>query len=231
MGYAWGATWALWLGILTSISPCPLATNIAAVSFIGKHLGSGGAGGVLAAGILYTFGRSAVYVALGVGIVAGALSIPGLSFFLQNNINPVLGPLLILVGMVLVDLIHFNLGSGQLISRIQDKINPAGRLAPLALGILFALAFCPVSAALFFGSLLPLAIQHDSPVVLPLLYGAGTALPVLGFAGVLAFSAQSIAAAYSRLTAMEVWARRITGVVFIVAGIYLSLKYVFFVVA
>ncbi|MFH1724926.1 MAG: aromatic aminobenezylarsenical efflux permease ArsG family transporter [Elusimicrobiota bacterium] len=216
---------AVWLGILTSISPCPLATNIAAISYIGKGLGRPSQ--VFLTGLLYTLGRMAAYVGVAVILLTWALSVPSVSFFLQNQMNKLLAPLLILVGMTLLELIRIDIPWPSIGSGIQKLADSLGIWAAAPLGAVFALSFCPVSAALFFGSLLPLAAKWDSSVGLPALYGLGTGLPVLGFAVVIAFGLNRLGAAFDKLTRFEWWARRITGGVFICVGVYLSLKYIF----
>jgi threonine/homoserine/homoserine lactone efflux protein len=97
----------------------------------------------------------------------------------------------------------------------------------LLLGVVFALSFCPLSAALFFGSLIPLAIRNGSRVLLPSLYGVGTALPVFAFALVIALGARSLATVFRRLTQVERVARWATGAVFVGVGIYLSVVHIF----
>ncbi|MFH1148362.1 MAG: aromatic aminobenezylarsenical efflux permease ArsG family transporter [Pseudomonadota bacterium] len=224
--FYFGAAMALWLGILTSISPCPLATNITAISFIGKQLGSPYQ--VLVSGLFYTIGRMVTYFGLSIFLVAGLLSIPELSGFLQKYMNKLLGPLLILVGMFLLELLQFGFFSGPAASeKMRARAGRAGIWGAGFLGIVFALSFCPVSAALFFGSLIPLSVKHQSSFVLPSLYGIGTGLPVSVFAVLLAFGARSVAAAFNRLTKVEWWIRRITGVIFILVGVYYSFTYVF----
>lgn len=213
-----GAFGALWLGILTSISPCPLATNIAAMSFIGKRLGSPMA--VLLNGILYTLGRVLAYVALGIIVIEGLLSIPGVANFLQRYMILLLGPFLIIVGLILLELIKFSMASVGGNSRLQEWASRSGFLAPFLLGVIFALSLCPVSAGLFFANLVPLSIQYGSRVILPTIYGIGTGLPVIGFAVVLGFSAGSLGKVFNRLTQFEWWARRITGGIFVIAGVY-----------
>jgi cytochrome c-type biogenesis protein len=216
---------ALWLGTLTSISPCPLATNVVAISFVAKRVGS--TGQVLLAGLLYTLGRMVTYLALGSLVVAGLLSIPGLSNFLQKYMNQILGPVLILAGMVLLDLLALPLptpGSG---GKLQQRVERAGFWGAGLLGILFALSFCPVSAALFFGSLIPLAVRQQSSLLLPALFGLGTGIPVIAFALVLAGSARSVGRLLDRVTQFEKYARPLTGGVFILVGIYYCLLYIF----
>jgi cytochrome c-type biogenesis protein len=216
---------ALWFGILTSISPCPLATNITAISFVGRRTGS--ARGVLLAGLLYTLGRALVYTAIGVLLVMSLLSAPMVSMTLQTWMNKLLGPILILVGMVMLGLLRFTFRGRGMSDHLQQRMERWGLLGALALGCLFALSFCPVSATLFFGSLLPLAVKHESGVLLPFVYGIGTALPVVIFALVLAFGARWLGKVFERVTQAERWMRTITGLVFVGVGIYMSLVYVY----
>lgn len=223
-----GVASAFWLGILTSISPCPLATNIAAVSFIGKQFTS--APRVALSGIFYVLGRMLAYLGLGAALIAGILSAPQLSVFLQKYMNRILGPVLILVGMVLLELLRFNITGGAVGERMQERAGKGGVWGAGLLGFLFALSFCPVSAALFFGSLIPLSVKDGSSVLYPMMYGAGTGLPVIVFAMMIAFGAKSISALYQKLTRVEFWARRVTGAIFIAVGVYYSLIYIFEVV-
>ncbi len=216
---------AFWLGILTSISPCPMATNIAAISFIGKQADKPKR--VLITGLLYTAGRTLAYMWLGIILVSSLLNAPGLSHFMQKYINMALGPLLILVGMVLLELLNIRLVSRGTSMKLQAKIGSWGLWAPFFLGILFALSFCPVSAALFFGSLLPIAVKMGSGVWLPMVYGIATGLPVLAFAIIISLGTQYISKAYNNITIIEKWGRLVTGTIFILVGIYLTLVHVF----
>jgi cytochrome c-type biogenesis protein len=220
---------ALWLGILTSISPCPLATNVAAISFVGRRVGNPRR--VFMAGFLYTLGRSLAYVILGVLLVGSLLSVPHVSYALQKYMNKILGPILILVGMFLLELLQVNLPGFSVGEGMQVRVEAWGVWGASALGVIFALSFCPVSAALFFGSLLPLALKAESGVLLPSLYGAGTALPVFIFAVLIALGTRAVSKTLDKLALVEQWARRITGIVFIGVGIYYCLVYIFGVLA
>ncbi len=216
---------ALWLGILTSISPCPLATNIAAMSYIGRRVDSPRQ--VFLSGLLYTAGRMVTYVVLGVLIVASLLSVSEVSLWLQKHMNQLLGPLLILVGMVLLGLIPLPVFGSTISEKVQRRAQSYGVWGAGLLGIVFALSFCPVSAALFFGSLIPLSVQSGSTVTLPSVYGIGTGLPVFLFAVLIAFGARTVGWAFDRLALVERWTRRITGTVFVLLGIYFCLSYIF----
>jgi len=219
---------ALWLGILTSISPCPLATNIAAISYIARRVDSPRQ--VLASGALYTLGRTISYVALGVLLVYSLVSAPVVSHALQKYIGKIIGPLLVIVGMFLLGLIRIGWTGGGPIRGIEDRASKMGIWGAGLLGMAFALAFCPVSAALYFGSLIPLAVESRSAVAMPMVYGIGTALPVFVFAVIIAVSARSIGKVFTAVTRVERWARLATGLVIIGAGIYLSLRDIFLVI-
>lgn len=220
-----GLASALWLGILTSISPCPLATNIAAISYVGRRVDNPFK--VFVTGLLYTGGRAITYLVLGVLLVASLLSVPSVSHVLQKYMNKLLGPILILIGMVLLELIRFKTSGSGVSEKMQKRVEVWGMWGGLLLGIVFALSFCPISAALFFGSLIPIAVRIKSGLLIPAVYGIGTALPVLVFALLIAFGAKSIGRTFNRLASFELWARRITGVVFIVIGVYYSLAGIF----
>ncbi|MCK5680711.1 sulfite exporter TauE/SafE family protein [bacterium] len=216
---------AFWLGILTSISPCPLATNIAAISYVGRQVGSPGK--TFQAGLLYTLGRTLAYLLVGAILVSSLLSAPVLSHFLQKYMNKILGPTLVLVGLVLLDIIKFNFHGGSFGTKLQDRVDRMGVWGGGLLGLLFALSFCPVSAALFFGTLLPLSIKHNSALLMPAVYGVATGLPVFLFALLLSLGANRIGQAFDSITKFEKWARKITGILFVLVGIYYSLINIF----
>lgn len=210
---------ALWLGVLTSLSPCPLATNIAAISYIGRRVDS--TRYVLLAGLLYAAGRVAAYVALALLLIHTALSAPGVSLFLQKYLHLLLGPTLILVGMLLVGLIQVDFGGRGVSDKLQRRIDALGVWGALLLGALFALAFCPTSAALFFGNVMA-SLNAGSTVALPLLYGVGTALPVIVFAALIALGSQRLGAAFNAAGKAEFWARHGTGWVILLIGVWLT---------
>lgn len=212
---------ALWLGIMTSISPCPLATNIAAISFIGRKLQDPRR--VILSGLLYTLGRVICYAGIGGLLVGGLLQAPGISYVLQKHMNMVLGPVLVLAGILLLGWIPMeNIGFKEN-QRVREWSERAGLWSALPLGFLFALAFCPTSAALFFGGLIPLALKRSSMFLLPSLYGAGTGLPVALFAILIVLGVGWLGRAFRILDRLEKWARLATAGVFIAVGGHLSL--------
>lgn len=212
---------AFWFGLLTAISPCPLATNLAAISFTSRKIGS--IPHVLGAGLCYTAGRTLGYVLLGILLVHGLLAAPEVSHLLQKYMNLLAGPLLILVAMVLLNLLAIPLPSAGLGKEVQDRIKNMGMPGAALLGFFFALSFCPTSAALFFGSLLPLAVKMESGFLLPTVYGIATGLPVLAAAFLLAFGANKAARAYNLVAVFEKRARQITGILFLAVGIWMTI--------
>lgn len=237
---------ALYLGILTSISPCPLATNIAAMSYIGRRVGQPRL--VMGAGVLYTTGRCLLYLMLAGLLATVALSIPDLSRMLQRYGGIILGPVFLVLGMLLLGLITVTTSGTLVNERMQQRVDALGIWGALLLGVLFAASFCPTSATWFFGLLaltmgtqsgaislvlqkigisLPAAAIPGGTVWLPLVYGIGTALPVLVVAFLLAYSAQAVGKAYHVLSKVEWCARMATGWVFIALGVWFILTQVF----
>lgn len=205
---------SVWLGILTSISPCTLTTNIAAVSYIGQKVGRPHY--VMWSGLFYMLGRTTLYTFLGLLLSFGFSSIPIVSQFLQVNMPYIVAPSLIIIGLMILDILKIP-GFGFNIKKSSEN-EKRGLLKSFGLGMLFAMALCPVSAALFLGNL----IQTHGNVLAMILYGIGTGLPVLLFAFILAFSVKNIARIHSKIVVFEKWARKITGIVFLLGGIYYS---------
>jgi cytochrome c biogenesis protein CcdA len=212
------------LGLQTSISPCPLATNIAAISYITRNVGK--PRDVLFSGLLYTLGRTVIYVLLAVLILSAMLwSGEVMTRFLQTKIHGYLGPVLILIGMLLLGMISFNF-SGVQGEKMQKLADSLGVWSALPLGAIFALAFCPTSAATFLATI-ALSAQFQSNVLFPTTFGIGTAVPVLVFAGIIALNAQLLGRAFSVMSRIDWWTRTITGTLFILIGIWFSLRYVY----
>jgi cytochrome c biogenesis protein CcdA len=215
---------ALWLGILTSISPCPLATNIAAVSYLSKKIEHPKS--VLIAGVFYTLGRMVLYAILGTAIIASLLNVPTVAQFLQKYINKMLGPVLIAVGLVLLDVLKLKISTFSISTERQNTLAEAGIKGAFALGFLFALSFCPISAALFFGSLIPLSLQNTGGAVLPLVYGLGTGLPVLVFAVFISLGVLTVEKLVHKFGRVEYYSKKMTGIIFILAGLYFIWFYI-----
>ena len=215
---------AFWLGVLTSISPCPLASNIAALSFLAKEADRPGE--VLLSGVLYSVGRILTYVGLGVLIAGSLLNIPEVAFFLQSRANQILGPVLILAGIFLLGWIRLTFSGLAASQDAAFRLKSMGRIGSLLLGLVLALSFCPVSAGLFFGSLIPLTLQHGAPVSLPLFYGLGTAGPVIAFALGISLGMKGLENAFQRTNLLQRWLRKSTGWIFLLVGAYYVVKYI-----
>lgn len=223
-GICIGFASALWLGILTSISPCPLASNVAAISFLSKKIAHPAL--VFISGLAYTLGRMVSYAALGWIIINSLSSVPQVAQFLQKYMGKALGPLLILTGLILLEIITIRLPGLSLSQKQHNKLAESGAGGAFLLGSVLALAFCPISAALFFGSLIPLAINSKSGIVLPFIYGIGTGLPVLLFAVAIAVGVRSLSRWFHRVTRLEYYTRRVTGAIFIIVGLYYTGVYI-----
>ncbi len=220
---------ALWLGIQTSISPCPLATNIAAVAFLGRSVSSSRR--VLLSGVIYAVGRTAAYVGLSVlilwilkdHIAAGST----LSGVLQKYGMMAIGPILIILGMILLNMLNLPGSLSLAGAGLQQRAAGGGLWWSGALGFIFAMSFCPASAALFFLLLIPLAAAQQSMLFLPTLYGIGTALPVIVFAILMVFANQYVAKTFDKLSVVERWVRIAAGAIFIAAGLYYTLTVIY----
>ena len=212
---------ALWLGIGTSISPCPLATNIAAVAFLARRTGQGQR--VIWAGLVYTLGRALTYTAIAAAITGGILSAPALSEFVRSKLSGLIGPLLILVGMIVAGWIPLRLPGSSRFNEFGNWLGKRGMLGEFLLGALFALSFCPASAAIFFGVLLPMTVKADAPVGLSLLYGLGTAVPVVIAVLLLARGIELA----SRLQRLQRWGghlQTVTAIVLIGVGAWMTVS-------
>ena len=215
---------ALWFGILTSISPCPLATNIAAVSFLSKKIVHPRM--VFCSALAYTLGRMTTYVVLGVIIISSLAGVPAVANFLQKYMNKILGPVLIIVGLFLVGVLKLNFSGFSLSSEKQNKLAESGVLGSFALGVLFASSFCPISAALFFGSLIPLSLNNNFGITFPFIYGIGTGLPVLIFAVGISMGVHSMTHWFNKVAKLELYMRKVTGIIFILVGVYYIWPYI-----
>ncbi|MFA7662439.1 MAG: aromatic aminobenezylarsenical efflux permease ArsG family transporter [Patescibacteria group bacterium] len=209
---------AFLLGILTSISPCPLATNITAIAFISKDIKT--PKHTILAGLFYTLGRSISYTLLAILVYFG-LSSFGVAKIFQGWGDKILGPILIIIGLVMLGVIKINLkNNSQVIEKIKLWLVDKGYLGSLALGMLFAFAFCPYSGVLFFGILIPLVIKATSGLVLPLFFALGTGLPVIIFSLLIAYGVQKIGRAFQIVQKIEKWLRYGVASIFILVGVY-----------
>lgn len=208
---------ALILGLMTAISPCPLATNITAIAFISKDIENKRK--VFINGIIYTLGRAVSYTALGLILYFGASTFSVAGFFQQWG-ERLLGPLLLIIGIFMLDVIRINFpGLGKLGEKMEQD-QKRGFWKVLLLGMVFALAFCPYSGLLYFGMLIPITVASPEGLYLPLIFAIATGLPVIVLAWMLAYTVSEVGSFYKKLKTFELWFRRIVAVVFIIVGIY-----------
>ena len=205
------------LGIMTAISPCPLATNITAIAFISKDIDNKRK--VFLNGIIYTLGRAVSYTLLGLIFYFGASQFKVAGFF-QNWGERILGPLLIVIGLLMLDIVKIKFpGMSKLTAKLEKK-SRSGFWGVLLLGIVFALAFCPYSGVLFFGMLIPITISSASGLYLPFVFAIATGLPVILFAWFIAYAVGGVGNIYNKIKSFEFWFRRVVAVIFILVGIY-----------
>jgi cytochrome c biogenesis protein CcdA len=215
------------LGLQTSISPCPLTTNITAMSYIARKISN--SRDVMFSGLLYTLGQTLTYISLTMLVLTAMLfSGETMTRVLQTQMHGCLGPVLLVIGMMMLGLLPFRLGGvqGDKMRRFADSL---GMWSALPLGAIFALTFCPTSAATFLATI-TLASQYRSNVIFPMAFGIGTAAPVLIFAMIIALNARLLGQAFSAINILGYWMRTITGTLFIAIGIWFSLRYVYAVI-
>jgi cytochrome c biogenesis protein CcdA len=216
---------AFLLGLMMAISPCPLATNITAVAFIGRNIENKRK--VFVNGVIYTIGRAITYTVLGLILYFGASKFY-ISSFVQSNGEKFLGPLLLIIGIFMLGIIKINFpGLGKLTDKFQNNNKKGSWLSTLLMGIAFALAFCPYSGVLYFGMLIPMTISSPSGLFLPVIFAVATGLPVVIFAYLIAFTLSGVGTVYNKIKNFENWFRKIVAVIFILVGLYYI--YIFFI--
>jgi len=213
----WPVLTAFLLGLMTAISPCPLATNISAIAFIGKNITDKKT--VLLKGVIYTLGRAFTYTVIGLLFYFG-LGEVGLSGFFQQWGEKILGPVLIIIGLFMLGVIESKIpGLGKLTERMEDQAGK-GYWGVFLLGVVFALGFCPYSGVLYFVILIPMTIASAQGLYLPFVFAIATGLPVILFAWMIAYAFGSVGSIYNKIKVFELWFRRVVAVLFIGVGIY-----------
>ena len=205
------------LGLLTAISPCPMATNITAVGYISKDIDNKNR--VFTGGLIYTLGRTVSYFGLAMILYFGASQFH-ISGFFQEYGEKIIGPLLLVIGIYMLGVIRINIkGFGDWTQRLQRK-GIQGFWDVFLMGIVFALAFCPYAGILYFGMLIPMTISSASGLVLPIVFAIATGIPVIIFAWLIDYSLSEVGSFYNRLKTFEKWFRKVIAVVFIGFGLY-----------
>jgi len=213
----YGFVTAFILGLMTAISPCPLATNISAIGFISRDIENRRR--VFIKGLVYTLGRAISYTGLGIILYFGASKMH-VSMLFQGWGEKLLGPILILIGLFMLDFIKIKFPG---FSGLTEKIGEHSKRSywgTLLLGMVFAMAFCPYSGVLYFAMLIPMTITSVSGLYLPIVFAIATGLPVIIFAWLLAYAVGNVGKLYDRIKLFELWFRRIVAVLFILVGIY-----------
>ncbi len=217
-GSSWPLLTAFLLGLMTAISPCPLATNITATAYLGKDISVKKR--VLFNGLFYTLGRMFTYTALGMLFFFGASQFK-IAGALQGIGGLWLGITLLVIGIFMIDLIQLNMpGVGKLTDMFNNRKGRKTYWDAFLLGLLFALAFCPYSGILYFGGLIPMTMTSAAGLLLPPIFAIATGLPVVIIAWLLAYSVSSIGKFYNRMNSFQKWFKRLVAAVFIIAGLY-----------
>ncbi len=210
--------YAFILGLMTSISPCPMATNITAIAYISKDIENKRK--IFANGLLYTLGRAISYTLIGIILFFGASKFE-ISKIFSSSGEKFLGPLLIIIGVLMLDFIRIKFPSfGKMNEKMQNNSSNGGGWRALLLGLVFALAFCPYSGVLYFGMLIPMTIASPTGLYLPVVFAVATGLLVIVIAYLLAFSVSSIGNFYKKIQVFQKWFNRIVAVIFIIVGLY-----------
>lgn len=205
------------LGLMTAISPCPLATNITAIGFISKDIKQQRK--VFISGLIYTLGRAITYTGIGLIFFFGASQFK-ISGFLQQWGEKLLGPVLIIIGLFMLDIIKVHIPGFSKLNNKMEENAKSGFWGVLLLGVVFALAFCPYSGVLYFGMLIPITMSSVYGLFLPVVFAIATGIPVIIFAWVLAYSVGSLGNMYNKIKIFEKWFRRIVSILFIAVGLY-----------
>lgn len=210
---------AFFIGIMMAISPCPLATNITAIAYISRKIDN--SKHTLLIGFTYALGRMFTYTIIASLIVFFGLNVQAASLALQKYGENIIGPLLIIIGIVMLDLFKVNFFSGNArLNSFKEKLSEKGLLGSFLLGVIFALTFCPFSAVLFFGMLIPLSLKTGDGLILPSVFAFATGLPVIIFSFIMVYSISKLGLIMDKVQTFEKWSRKIASVVFIGVGIY-----------
>ncbi|MDD2471974.1 MAG: aromatic aminobenezylarsenical efflux permease ArsG family transporter [Dehalococcoidales bacterium] len=209
---------AILLGLMASVGPCTMATNIASIAYISRRITDRKY--AIIASLLYSLGRMISYTLIGLLIIAIGMETPAIRNFLEDMGTYVLGPLLILAGLLMLVIDRFSFGGGGRLAALGNKVSDWGLVGALLMGIIFAFAFCPYSAVLFFAVLIPVALTTTGGIFLPPLFAIGTGLPVIFFGVLIAAGVTAASKWINNLGKAEKILRIIMAIVFIGVGIY-----------
>jgi len=216
---------SFFIGLMVVISPCPLATNVAAIAYISRKLENKRR--TFFIGLSYTLGRMIAYVSLAAIIVWFGVNVQSISWGLQKYGEQLLGPFLIVMGILMLDVVklpRLDIGTSINLDSIKEKLSKKRMLGSFALGVIFALAFCPISAVLFFGMLVPLAVRAGDGLFIPSVFAFATGLPVMILSLILVHGVSKLGSVLNKIQTIEKVARRSVAVIFIIVGVYYALK-------
>lgn len=217
---------AFFIGLMTAISPCPLATNITAIAYASKKIDN--SKHTIIVSLLYTLGRMFTYVILASLIVWFGVNVQAVSLFLQRYWERVIGPTLIIIGIIMLGIIRINLfKSSAKLNALKEKLAKKGFIGSFLLGVIFALAFCPLSGVLFFGMLIPLAIKAGDGILIPSVFAIATGLPVIILSLILVHSVSKLGKIMNKIRTFEEWMRKMAAVTFIIVGVYYTATFLF----
>lgn len=217
--------YAFAIGVVTAIGPCPLSANITAIAYVSSKFTN--SKDTMLAGSMYTIGRALTYTIIGFLAYIFGSTVMESAPSLQDYEKIIIGVLLLVVGIVMLELVKPNISIGDsLKAKYGLKLSDKGALGAFGLGAIFALAFCPYTAVMFFGLLIPLSLSSGiMGMSFPLLFGIGTGLPVLGFAILLGISATFAKAYINKIVKAEPYVRKALGAIFVLYGLYLVATY------
>ena len=133
----YAALTAFTLGLMTAISPCPLATNISAIGFISRDIENRRR--VFIKGLVYTLGRAISYTGLGIILFFGASKMHVTMLF-QGWGEKLLGPLLIIIGLLMLDIIKIKFPGFSGLTEKMGESSKRSYWGTLLLGMVFALS-------------------------------------------------------------------------------------------
>lgn len=216
---------AFFIGLMTAISPCPLATNITAVAYISRRIEN--SRHTLLVGFLYTLGRAFTYAGLASLIVYIGVNTQEIASFVQSYGERLLGPLLIVIGLVMLEVVKLDfLSVGNRLGKLKETLAEKGYIGSFLLGVVFALAFCPFSGVLYFGMLIPLAIKFKDGIIIPSVFAFATGLPVILSSLLIAKSISKLGEIMNKVQSIEKWVRKIVAIIFILMGVYYTLIFI-----
>ncbi|MBR5375120.1 MAG: sulfite exporter TauE/SafE family protein [Paludibacteraceae bacterium] len=211
-------------GIIVAVCPCTMAANITAITAMSRDKRE--KRDVFARGIAYAFGRAAAYIALGILLVTFAQGLRiGESF--QHLFGLFLGPILVLIGILMLDIIHIHGLADKCMVVFNRMVKQFGFWKSFLLGIMLAFAFCPYSATIYFGVVIPSSLSAENGYIVPIFFAIGATIPVLSLAWIFAYSMDTAKKKLDKFQQYELWFRRILAILFIISGILFILEYYF----